>query len=189
MGDLNDLQSFLPRYNLYKKATSYIAGWIAETAASVGFDVKGRTVKDRSQSKAKSKGKKGKKKQPDRGADSAGDGGAKTVYQIRVSDFIPMAKAIAEAGSVAESEIMVPVSLCKYFNRVIQTRRKVSRWYQSRFTRDKASDSRHEYFIEILEETFTALKPFLGSVDRRLLGIALRPYLLRECHPKTASKG
>jgi hypothetical protein len=108
---------------LYKKATDYIAGWIAETATSIGFEVK---TKEQKQAKSKSKGKKGAGKKGNRKADAG------TIYQLRVSAFVPMAEAIAKAGEVAEAEIMVPVALCKHFSRAIQTRRKVSQWYKAK---------------------------------------------------------
>jgi hypothetical protein len=139
---------------LYKKATDYIAGWIAETATSIGFEVK---TKEQKQAKSKSKGKKGAGKKGNQKADAG------TIYQLRVSDFVPMAEAIAKAGEVAESEIMVLIALCKHFSRAIKTRRKVSQWYQAKLNADTNSDLRHEYFIKILEDTFASLKPFLGS--------------------------
>ena len=154
---LNEPQIFLAKYHLYKKATSTIARWIAETAASIGFDVK---TKDQKQQKTKSKSKKGamgKDKQ------KATGGSSSTVYQLGVSDFVPMAEAIAKAGEQAESEIMVPVALCRHFSRAIQTRRKVSQWYKARVHGDTKSDLRHEYFIKVLEDTFASLKPFLGT--------------------------
>jgi len=85
------------------------------------------------------------------------------VYQLGVSDFVPMAEAIAKAGEKAESEIMVPVALCRHFSRAIQTRRKVSQWYKAKVKPDTKSDLRHEYFIKVLEDTFASLKPFIGS--------------------------
>jgi hypothetical protein len=154
---LNEPQIFLAKYHLYKKATSTIAGWIAETAASIGFDVK---MKDQKQQKPKSKSKKGAK---GRGKQKATGGSSSTVYQLGVSDFVPMAEAIAKAGEQAESEIMVPVALCWHFSRAIQTRRRVSQWYKARVNGDTKSDLRHEYFIKVLEDTFASLKPFLGT--------------------------
>lgn len=74
-----------------------------------------------------------------------------------------MAEPIARAGEEAESEIMVPVALCRHFSRVIQTRLKVSQWYRARVNGDTKSDLRHEYFIKVLEDIFASLKPFLGS--------------------------
>jgi len=85
------------------------------------------------------------------------------VYQLGVSDFVLMAEAIAKAGEKAESEIMVPVALCRHFSRAIQTRRKVSQWYKAKVKPDTKSDLRHEYFIKVLEDTFASLKPFIGS--------------------------
>ncbi|CAN9102049.1 unnamed protein product [Alternaria alternata] len=136
MSGLNESQIFLAKYHLYKKATSTIAGWIAETAASIGFDVK---TKDQKQQKPKSKSKKGAK---GRGKQKATGGSSSTVYQLGVSDFVPMAEAIAKAGEQAESEIM---------------------WYKARVNGDTKSDLRHEYFIKVLEDTFASLKPFLGT--------------------------
>ncbi|CAN9135973.1 unnamed protein product [Alternaria sp. RS040] len=139
MSGLNESQIFLAKYHLSKKATPTIAGWIAETAASIGFDVK---TKDQKQQKPKSKSKKGAK---GRGKQKATGGSSSTVYQLGVSDFVPMAEAIAKAGEQAESEIMVPVALCRHFSRAIQTRRKA------------------RILIKILEDTFASLKPFLGT--------------------------
>ena len=80
-------------------------------------------MKDQKQQKPKSKSKKGAK---GRGKQKATGGSSSTVYQLGVSDFVPMAEAIAKAGEQAESEIMVPVALCWHFSRAIQTRREVS---------------------------------------------------------------
>jgi hypothetical protein len=121
MSGLNEPQTFLAKYNLYKKATEYIAGWIAETAASIGFEFKS---KEQKQSKPKSTKKGAGKK----GYQKAKGGGGSTIYQIGMADFVPMAEAIAKAGESAESEIMVPVALCRHFSRAIHTRRKVSQW-------------------------------------------------------------
>ncbi|RYO72026.1 hypothetical protein AA0113_g1766 [Alternaria arborescens] len=74
-----------------------------------------------------------------------------------------MAEAITKAGEQAESEIMVPVALCRHFSRAIQTRRKVSQWYKAKVNGDTKSDLRHEYFIKVLEDTFASLNPFLGT--------------------------
>jgi hypothetical protein len=120
MSGLNESQIFLAKYHLYKKATSTIAGWIAETAASIGFDVK---TKDQKQQKPKSKSK---RVAMGIATHKATGGSSSTVYQLGVSDFVPMAEAIAKAGEQAESEIMVPVALCRHFSRAIQTRREVS---------------------------------------------------------------
>ncbi|KAI4953212.1 hypothetical protein J4E86_006753 [Alternaria arbusti] len=157
MSGLNEPQTFLAKYTLYKRATEYIAGWIAETAASIGFEVK---TKEQKQTKSRSKSKKGAGR---KGNQNAKGGGGGTVYQLGVSDFVPMAEAIAKAGEEAESEIMVPVALCRHFSRAIQTRRKVSQWYKAKVNPDTNSDLRHEYFIKVLEDTFASLKPFLGS--------------------------
>jgi hypothetical protein len=159
MSGLNEPQTFLAKYNAYKKATGYIAGWIAETAASIGFEVK---MKEQRQPKSKSKSKRGAGKKGNQKTKS-GSGSGSTVYQIGVSDLVPMAEAIAEAGEEAGSEIMVPVALCRHFSRAIQTRRKVSQWYKAKVNGDKNSDLRHEYFIKVLEGTFASLKPFLAS--------------------------
>ncbi|CAN9083708.1 unnamed protein product [Alternaria alternata] len=117
-------------------------------------------MKDQKQQKPKSKSKKGAK---GRGKQKATGRSSSTVYQLGVSDFVPMAEAIAKAGEQAESEIMVPVALCRHFSRAIQTRRRVSQWYKARVNGDTKSDLRHEYFIKVLEDTFASLKPFLGT--------------------------
>lgn len=154
---LNEPQTFLAKYTLYKRATEYIAGWIAEAAASIGFEVQ---TKGQKQTKSKSKSNKGAGR---RGNQNAKGGGGDTVYQFGVSDFVPMAEAIAKAGEEAESEIMVPVALCRHFSRTIQTCRKVSQWYKAKVNPDTNSDLRHEYFIKVLEDAFASLKPFLRS--------------------------
>ncbi|KAF2437331.1 hypothetical protein P171DRAFT_400010, partial [Karstenula rhodostoma CBS 690.94] len=131
MADLNEPQTFFVKYNLYKKATERIGGWIAETAASIGFDVQEKNQKQSQPKPRKRGGKKNKK--------TSSAGNATTIYKLRVSDFVPMATAIAEAGSEAGSEIMVPIA-----------------------DGDRKSDLRHEYFIKILEDTFAKLRPFLS---------------------------
>lgn len=60
MLDLNEPQTFLAKYNLYKKATDYIGGWTAETAASMGFEVQEKSQKQ-AQAKPKAKKRGGKK--------------------------------------------------------------------------------------------------------------------------------
>lgn len=117
-------------------------------------------MEEQKQPKSKSKSKKGAGR---RGNQKAKDGSGGTMYQMGISDFVPMAEAIAKAGQEAESEIMVPLALCRHFSRAIQTRQKVSQLYKAKVNGDKNSDLRHEYFIKVLEDTFASLKPFLGT--------------------------
>ncbi|PVI05794.1 hypothetical protein DM02DRAFT_71331 [Periconia macrospinosa] len=158
MAELSQAQTFLAKYNLYKQATEYIGGWIAETAASIGFEVPEKNQKQ-PQTKARSKKRGGKKNNPKPKAAAV----PAKIFQIRVADFVPMANAIAAVGSEVDSEIMVPVAMCKYFNCAIQTRRQVSKWFKAKFDGDRASDARHEYFIHVLEDTFATLRPFLRT--------------------------
>ncbi|CAI6331853.1 unnamed protein product [Periconia digitata] len=121
MSDLDDAQNFLTKYTLYKRATEYIGGWIAETAASIGFEVQ-KNDQSQPQVKAKPKKRGGKKNTEKAKAKAAATAANDNVFQVRVADFIPMAKAIAGAG-----------------------------------------DARHEHFIQVLEDTFATLRPFLRA--------------------------
>ncbi|KAF2645390.1 hypothetical protein P280DRAFT_441828 [Massarina eburnea CBS 473.64] len=145
MLDLNEAQTFVAKYNRYKKATEYIGGWIAETAAFIGFE-----VKERRQKTAQPKAKRGKSKKANKnanaGASSGGGGSNKTTYQLKVADFVPMAKAIADARADLGSEVLVPIALTKRDG-------------------DEKSDLRHEYFIGILENTFQTLRPFIHGPE------------------------
>lgn len=112
MDRLNNAQTFFATYKQYKENTKYIAGWLAETSHSIGYKLH-ETQNGRLRSKAKNKGGKGKKNT----RNGAKGGGSNKKYTIKVSEFIPMASAIANN----EVNVLVPVALSKLFNRAILT--------------------------------------------------------------------
>ncbi|KAF2123222.1 hypothetical protein BDV96DRAFT_593660 [Lophiotrema nucula] len=141
--DVTNQGDDIPRSVQAVQARHAIHRWVARRDVAIGWLRGGGK-----QGKAKGSGKKkgGKRvKQP----------GA-TSYVLRVSDFVPMAQAIA----TAEEQVMVPVALTKLFNRAIRTRRKVANWFKLKDDADQESNSRHHYFITVLEDAFKVLRPF-----------------------------
>ncbi|KAF1847641.1 uncharacterized protein K460DRAFT_281363 [Cucurbitaria berberidis CBS 394.84] len=139
MDRLNNAQTFIATYTQYKEDTKYIAGWLAEASHSVGHQLhEAQTGHPRS----KAKGRSNKGKNNNRNGGKSGRGGNKK-YLIKVSDFVPMAEAIANN----EANVLVPVT----------------NWFKSK-TLDDNNDSneRHHYFITVLEDAFRLLRPFIS---------------------------
>jgi hypothetical protein len=71
---------------------------------------------------------------------------------------------MAEAIASNEASVPVPVALSKLFNRAIETRMKVTHWFQIKsIEAEKDSNERHHYFITVLENAFKLLRLFVWS--------------------------
>ncbi|KAH7088848.1 hypothetical protein FB567DRAFT_578634 [Paraphoma chrysanthemicola] len=117
-----------------------------------------RVVSAVSKSRARSKG--AKKNKTNR---KTGKSGIEKQYLIKVSDFVPLATAIADNGTM----VLIPVALSKLFNRAIQSRKSVSTWVKSKsIGADSGSSTTHHYFVSILEDAFRLLRPFMSSGPR-----------------------
>ncbi|KAF2658695.1 hypothetical protein K491DRAFT_766560 [Lophiostoma macrostomum CBS 122681] len=139
MTGLNHIENFLASYKQYKKDTEYIAGWLAEASASVGHEVEKTALKRKP------------KKRPGQTAAQAREKAQNAkAYIIKVSDFVPMAEAIA--NGTGDERAMVPVA----------TRRKVANWFKFKVDSDEDSNKRHHYFITVLEDAFRVLRPFIA---------------------------
>jgi hypothetical protein len=103
MTRLDNTQKCLSAYKQYKQGTEYIAGWLAETAQSLGHKL--REAQNPPKPKAKCKGSKGKKNR------NAGKSGGKRNL-IRTAGFVPLADSIISNST----NVLVPVPLSKLFS-------------------------------------------------------------------------
>ncbi|KAF2120926.1 hypothetical protein BDV96DRAFT_595324 [Lophiotrema nucula] len=146
-------------YRQYKEDTEYVAGWLAEKSAQIGYKLKAPQGHPES-----SKRLKGKARKIARETTNLRSGVLITPkYIINRSDFVPMAKLIAKQLKPSR----IPGSLNVIFNRAIEKRRKVSELFHSSPDGNasvNASNRRHLHFIGILEEAFESLWPF-SKVD------------------------
>ena len=145
MATLDHADTFLSTYKQYKRDTEYIAGWLAETAKTTGYELRTRKAP---MAKKKRSGKKKPSKPRPEGKE----------FIIGVNEFVPMAEAIAQTGS----DMLVPVALSRVFNNAIQTRRKVANWFKTKVHSDDDSNKRHHYFITVLEDAFRVLRPHIS---------------------------
>ncbi|KAF4470290.1 Ank-repeat mbp1 [Fusarium albosuccineum] len=141
-------------YRQYKADTDSVATWLATTAKANGYTDE---TTDSKKPAPKKKGK-GKKKKPN-GAAQAGSSGSKNTYVIKIKDFAPMAKHIAEIESIS-----VPDDTATALERVIWVRKNFAERLAARmgFT-DRASDIRHSFFVQVLERVRDYLKPLMKA--------------------------
>jgi hypothetical protein len=74
--------------------------------------------------------------------------------------------ALAEAVARNDKEVLVPIALSKLFHRAIQTRKNVARWLKSKTVVNNGKDSRHNYFVILLDNAFQILRPCISLGSR-----------------------
>ena len=169
-------------YKQYKLDTDKIATWLAETARKVGYgpDI-GELEESISQKTPKSKGR--ARKLAREASHSSGKPKAPVAehtsspqqnFTIALHDFIPLANFIA---AYSNPPIDVPVEFLTIAKRAIAARKRCTEWFIGNATDDerlRESNRKHGYFIGILEETLSALRPRCppGTIDDPLMKAA-----------------
>ncbi|KAH9908419.1 hypothetical protein F4778DRAFT_795844 [Xylariomycetidae sp. FL2044] len=147
----------LATYKQYKADTEYIAGWLAMNAQNCGYNV-ATPLSNASPTPAATTRLKGKARKQARNAAKpvvTESAGTTTKYTIRVSDFNPMAKAIAEF----RPKVNIPKALDNLFNRAIEARNICTQWYRENAHGDSESNDRHVYFTNVLKTAWETLRP------------------------------
>ncbi|KAK8083877.1 hypothetical protein PG996_002658 [Apiospora saccharicola] len=153
------LGDFIAKYRQYKDDTLSISSWLAENALKCGFDIKAPAATPNTAKvgggRLKGKDRKKAKEAATKPSSAAAPSGPQ--YIIQVSQFVPMAKAIASYTPKPN----VPPALSRLFDRVIEARRQFGSWYADMSAPgSKASDERHTHFVDVLQATWEVLVPF-----------------------------
>ncbi|KAK6070962.1 hypothetical protein SCUP515_08179 [Seiridium cupressi] len=139
------LSDVLFKYRQYKDDTESIAGWLAENAIKCGFEVNSEAPTVPSTTRTKGNIRK-----------QAGKGKGAPQHIIKVSDFVSMAKVIAEHTP----KVDVPAALNRIFRRAIDARREFTDWFSKNSPGNKANNERHTYFSDVLNSAWETLLPF-----------------------------
>ncbi|KAK8055039.1 hypothetical protein PG993_000266 [Apiospora rasikravindrae] len=162
--DKPPLGDFLAKYRQYKDYTLTLSSWLAENALKCGFDDIKPGAAAPSAPKAgggrlKGKDRKKAKEAATKSPSAAAPSGPQ--YIIQVSQFVPMAQAIA----AYKPKPNVPPALSRLFDRVIEARRQFASWYAGMKATGPhlASNERHNHFIDVLQATWEVLVPFVEA--------------------------
>lgn len=149
-------------YKEYKEDTNAVASWLASTARSCGYPsdllcggsaqatgperskrLKGKARKEAKAAALQSQGSSSSSSSPD--------------YTIAIKDFVPLAEFVAASKKPVVS---VPRAFANTLNRVIATRSRFSsRLAELGNSTDVSADSKHSYFVGVLEKVREVLKP------------------------------
>lgn len=156
-------------YKEYKEDTNSVASWLASTAKSCGYPadllyggssqatnpkpskrLKGKARKEAKAAAPQSQGSSSNSSRPD--------------YIIAIKDFIPLAEFVAASKKPV---ISVPLAFANTLNRVIATRSRFgSRLAVHGNSTDASADSKHSYFVGVLEKVREVLKPRIPPVSQ-----------------------
>jgi hypothetical protein len=149
-------------YQHYKQDTNAVASWLASTARACGYPgdllasgswerpgpVKSGRLKGKARTQAASQGQTPTTTTPK--------------YIVALKDFLPLAKFIA--GKIGGGSISVPDAFGHTLDRLIATRSSFgARLAEHGAKPDLKADSRHGYFVGILEEVRDALRPHMST--------------------------
>jgi hypothetical protein len=158
--------SLVSVYQQYKEDTDAVASWLASTAKSRGYPAEllsGASSKD--DGSEQSKRLKGKaRKQAKAAAEQAKESSSRPDYIIAIKDFIPLAEFVA---ACQKPFVSVPLSFANTLNRVISARS----GFRSKLDDvgdlpDVSADSKHSYFVGVLERVREVLTPRLSPASR-----------------------
>ncbi|KAM0560087.1 hypothetical protein ACHAPJ_004047 [Fusarium lateritium] len=147
-------------YQQYKADTDSIATWLVTTAKAHGFSAEAPAPSSaRLKGKARKQAKAAKTKPQAQSNSSNTTANPATKHVIRIRDFEPMAKHVADSNAVE-----VPHQLAVALERVIWVRKSFAqRLGQSGARKDRRSDASHSYFVGVLEKVRDYLKPFMEA--------------------------
>ncbi|KAK2601422.1 hypothetical protein N8I77_010872 [Diaporthe amygdali] len=157
-------------YQQYKEDTNAVASWLASTAKSCGYpaDLLSGGASQAS-SAARSKRLKGKaRKQATKVAAPQSQGTSfipcRPDYTIAIKDFIPLAEFVAASQKPV---ISVPLAFTNTLNRVISTRSGFGgRLADLGDSPTASADSKHSYFVGVLEKVRDVLKPRVSPTSQ-----------------------
>ncbi|KAF2108575.1 hypothetical protein BDV96DRAFT_262247 [Lophiotrema nucula] len=146
--------AFSSIYRQYKEDTAYIAGWLVEKSKECGYqaDTQKLPVPARLKGRARKIAK---------AAIDTGGVIATAKHGLKVSEFVPMAEAIARYIP----KVRIPAGVGRLFTRAITQRKKVSDWFNSPHS-SKADDEinqSHLHFIEVLQRAHKVLQPLIST--------------------------
>ncbi|KAK8140118.1 hypothetical protein PG984_000184 [Apiospora sp. TS-2023a] len=148
---LPPLSDFTVKYRQYKDDTLNISSWLAENALKCGFDLKApaATPNTARVGNGRLKGKDRKKAKETAAKTSSVIAPSEPQYIIQVSQFVPMAKAIAS------------------YQPKPKARRRFGHWFAGTGRPGaRASDERHTHFADVLQATWDVLVPFKEALTR-----------------------
>jgi hypothetical protein len=146
---------------------------VATTATSFGYSAPLGPESAKSSARLKGKARKAAKAAS---ATKTSDSAPKVKYTLAVKDFGPLATHIA---SLKDKAIEIPEYLSEALERVIQVRSSFSQKLEAAGkVIDQASDSRHVFFVSVLEQVRDSLKPLLSANAFNFTGV-------RNAVPKT----
>ena len=166
-------------YQSYKEKTTKIAQWLLETAEQTGCQIKQRPIQPGNKAqpktqldspflaanKPKIKSDKEEVQKDQHRIEvqcSSTSKGHQPVYDIRLSQFVELARAIAQK---VDHVSKIPRTIIRLIRQTIDLRRRVSRFYQLQANcgqnrrSSSEDDVKHIYFIERLEEVLEVLEP------------------------------
>ncbi|KAJ3044402.1 hypothetical protein HDV00_002294 [Rhizophlyctis rosea] len=153
------------RYNKYKADTDTLTQWLAETATSLGYQLRcdrtqaGDALKNPQppapQPRLKGKARKQARMQSQSKTTPAP---ANTIRKkIQLAELLPLADFIAASKSITGR---VPKAIISVAQRAIEVRKRFADWFQSREEKtaeDVENDRTHQHFIEVLEKVVETL--------------------------------
>lgn len=156
-------------YQQYKKDTNAVASWLASTAKSCGYPpdlLFGGS--SQANGPERSKRLKGKARKEAKTAASQAQGSssssARPEYTIAIKDFIPLAEFVAASK---KPTVSVPLAFAQTLNRVIAARSEFSgRLATFGISTDDSTNSKHSYFVGVLEKVREVLKPRVPPVSQ-----------------------
>lgn len=156
-------------YQQYKDDTNAVAAWLASTAKSCGYPP---DLLSGSSSQAtgpeRSKRLKGKARKQAKAAapqpQSSSSGPSRPDYTIAIKEFIPLAEFVAASQKPVVS---VPLTFANTLNRVISTRSGFGgRLTELGISPSASADSKHSYFVGVLEKVRETLKPRVSPASQ-----------------------
>ena len=166
---------FVNTYQLYKEQTDKLAQWLVDNAAACGYKLpepdrqaakrnglpSGTSPSDSAPSPTPSGRLKGRARKDAKLKNATAsvapieDPNSQPTYRIKLSQFTELARKVAEAGV-----IVVPESVIKLANQVVDLRRGFSRFYEKQATDStRTADLKHAHFVSTLEEVINILRP------------------------------
>lgn len=143
-------------YKQYKDDTDSIAGWLAKNALRCGYKILTTTASPTSQPATTRLKWKARKEARDATKAPAKASSTGPKYTITVSDFVRMAKTIADF----KPQVTIPTALDNIFSRAIEARRRCTQWYEEHLLGGEDSNRRHAPLCGSLnflsQETYTA---------------------------------
>lgn len=161
-------------YQQYKEDTNAVASWLASTAKSCGYPADllsgGSSQATDAATPKRLKGK--ARKQANKAAipqhESYCSGTSRPDYTIAIQDFIPLAEFVAASEKPVVS---VPLSFANTLNRVISTRSGFGgRMADLGSSPSDSADSKHSYFVGVLEKVREVLKPRVSPTTKDAAG-------------------